>query len=152
MRQLLNHHSSSKNVSKSLLNSGNGKVRRSAQISGGNGVITAFSLKTSQIEFSLPSGGLFPFPEFRRLFETFSELERWFRSCLINISRECSSQNMRLEPRKRSRADSLSEIAIFYRNSTEQKVSTSRRAWSDIPGNYCSLRQFRRLRRRKFLG
>ena len=59
MRRLINQHLSFENVSKSLLNSGNGKVRRSAQISGGYSVITAFSLKTSQIEFSLASGGLF---------------------------------------------------------------------------------------------
>ena len=85
-----------------------------------------------------PRRRFFALPEFRRSKETCWELECRFKSRLIHKFRECSSQNVCLEPRKRSRADSLSEIVIFYRNSIEQKVSTSHRACPDIPGNYCS--------------
>ena len=45
MRQLPNHRSSSENVLKSLLNSGNGKVRRYAAKSGDCSIIIGFLLK-----------------------------------------------------------------------------------------------------------
>ena len=61
-------------------------------------------------------GVLSPLPEFRRLLKTFSELFKRFGSCLVTISRECLSQNPSKTPRKLSRADSLSEIAIFLYN------------------------------------